>query len=221
MSDQNSSLITTINIYKHPAAFILSGTVIVLYMILNLIEVNGIIKSYNILDIDTTTRSSIIFSYLSGYYIFILKLFISILTLFVIVTIIRIAILVILSLFSIKLEMKGGADDQDHLMEAVKSNFRLFLSFFTVPSITFFILLFLVIIPLIFLFSIYRISLYYDQEKIRNENLNQASSILNTNHHFIYFIICMLLTIGVVYVIVSFYLTYKTKLQLSPVIAPQ
>jgi hypothetical protein len=220
MSDNNSSLITKINIYKHPAAFLLSGTVIVLYIILNLIEVNGIIKSYNILDVDSTTRSSLIFSYLSGYYIFILKLFISILTLFVIVTIIRIAILVILSLFSIKLEMKGGGEDEDHLMEAVKSNFRLFLSFFIIPSIPFFILIFLVIIPLIFLFSIYRISLYYDQEKIKDENINQAPSILNTNHHFIYFIMCVLITIAIIYVFVLFYLTYKKQLLSEPAITP-
>jgi hypothetical protein len=208
-----------IDIKNNPAAFIVSGTLFMLYLILTLIDTNDLIKSYNILDVDNTTRSTIIFSYLCGYFMFVIKLLIAILTIFVIVTIIRISIIVILNTFKnlvpssgggivegaadIKRIYKGGSDNM--IMDGVESNFRFFLGYFTVPSLAYFIFLYLVIIPLVFLFFLYVISQFYDQAFVQNTNQDKASSILNTNHHFILFMMTILVSIGALYVMIKYY----------------
>ena len=206
-----------INIYKNPGAFLVSGTLFILYTILTLIDVNDIIKSYNVLDLGSTTRGTMVYSYISGYYIFVLKLLITILTVFVLVTIIRISVVVVLSLFKLRIQMQGGGATEikrsyeggsdDLIMAAVNSNFKLFLGFFTVPSMAYFIFIFLVLLPLLLFFAILAIVQFYDKPRIQSEVTESVhtASILNTNHHYLMFIISALITTALIYICIKFY----------------
>lgn len=214
MAEGEQSWSDIIKIYNNPGAFVVSGTLFILYMILTLIDINDTIKSYNILDIDNTTRGTMVYAYLSGYFMFVLKLIIAILTIFVLVTIIRISIIVVFSVLKNLTFQSGGrkyyqlggeGEAEDLIKTAVTSNFRLFFGFFTVPDLAYFIVLYLVIIPLVFLFFLYTIVKFYDQNQIEKENKNEAANILNTNHHYILFVMSTLISMGVIYVLITYY----------------
>ena len=216
MAEVEKTWETMMDIYNHPGAFIISGTLFSLYTILSLIDVNGIIKSYNILDIDNTSRSTIIFAYIGGYYMFILKLIIYLLTLFILVTIIRIGVVVILSMFKQQLKTGGGASEikaqyggaiSDIIQAAVLDNLKIFLGFFSVPKLSYFIFIFFVLIPLMYLFSLYTITSMYDQKRLQNESQEHITSILNTHHHNLLFIMSCFIVIGILYMLIRYYYT--------------
>lgn len=221
MSEEgDKSWMDKVDIIKHPGVFVASAVIFILYTITTLIDVNGIIKNFNILDVENTTRGTLVFAYLAGYYMFILRLFVAILTILVIITILRISVILILALLTTEPQSGGGAREiktkyggaiKDDINNSLISNFRFFLGFITVPSLAMFIFLFLVVIPMFYLFFVYTVVKLYDQNKAIAENKQEAPRILNTFHHYMLFMMSVCIMIGIFYVLVKYLFSQKKE----------
>jgi hypothetical protein len=196
-------------------AFLLSAVLFLLYSIINLIDINGYIKNYNILDVDSVSRGTMVYAYMSGYFMFVLKVVIALVTLFILTLIIRIAVATVIRIFTPKKQsggasiiMQGAASDMTNkVAEAVTSNMRYLLAFITSPS---FIVIFLVIVPIFLFFALLGYSRFYNQEHIKQENSNEAPRIMTTHHNFLLFLISSLFTIGFIFTVyLWFKITYK------------
>lgn len=195
--------------------FMLGSLLFLLYGILNIIDMNEYILNFNVIDIDQITRSGIIYAYLAGYYIFILKVIIALLTLFILTLIIRIIVATITSIF-ISRAQEGGADQikymasnkfKQHLHETICANMKWLLSFIINET---FIILFLVIIPLFLLFVLLAYSHFYNKENIKNENQSEAPKIMLTNHNFLVYLIFSIFIVTFIYsVYIWFSETFK------------
>lgn len=211
------SLAESIDIYSPSAlmAVMLSGTLFLLYSVINLIDMNGYIKDFNILDVGTCTRATMIYAYIAGYYMFLLKVIIALVTLFILTLIIRIAVSTIIDIFAPKPGQAGGAAAihagaiaSANLMsvEVVRSNLKYILGYITLRT---FVILFLVIIPIFLFFAIFAYSKFYNQEHIQSENNNEAPKIMSTHHNFLIYLIVSLFAITFIYSIYMWFLTSK------------
>lgn len=210
-------LAEALNIYSPSflKAFMLSSLLFLLYGIINLIDANGYILNFNVLDVDVTSRGLMVYAYLSGYYMLILKIVIALITLFVLTLIIRVAVATVIRIFTPS-QNGGGAyaimqgasfDVSNKVAEAVMGNMRYLLSFVTSTT---FITIFLVIIPLFMFFVLMSYSRFYNQNVIKSENMNDAPRIMLTNHYFLMFIISSLFAVGFVF---SVYLWFRRTYQ--------
>jgi len=211
----NKTLDNAIGLYKPQTMpmiyFSISVFLFILYLIINLIDINTFIKELNIMIPDTCTRGSIVFAYLGGYFMLFLKIILALLTLFVITSAIRVLVVIIIGVFkkSSDIEQSGGgylamvgaSNEQTYknIIRTIKDNTQLILGFFTVSK---FIPTFFVVLPVFLCLTLILISYYYDQKKlIEEKDAQNVQNIMNTNHDLIfYFMICLIL-ICIVYII--------------------
>lgn len=198
--------------------FAVSATLFLLYSIINLIEMNKYIKDFNILNIEETSRGRFIYSYMAGYFMFVLKVILALVTLFILLLIIRVAIATLISVFTAinKKKQKGGAstiadslktETLNKVEQAVSSNMRLILGFVTTKP---FIIIFLVIVPIFLFFVLLAYSTFYNPEHIQEVNKDESGRIMLTHHGFLVFLISSLFTIAFIYSIyLWFKMTYK------------
>ena len=192
-------------------AFLVSAVLFLLYGIINLIDINGYIKNFNILDVDSVARGTMVYAYVSGYFMFVLKVVIALITLFILTLIIRIAVSTVIRIFTPQKQSGGAAaimrgaavDTSNKVAEAVTANMRWLLSFMTSPT---FLIIFLVIIPIFFLFVLLAYSRFYNQENIKAENMNEAPKIMTTHHNFLVFVMSSLFAIAFIFTV---YLWFK------------
>jgi hypothetical protein len=209
------SLSESIDIYSPTAlmAVMLSATLFLLYSIINLIDMNGYIKNFNILDVGTYDRGTMIYAYIAGYYMFLLKVIIALITLFILTLILRITVSTIMDVFTQKsnlqsggaAQIQAGAAESVNLMknEVVRSNLKYILGFTILKS---FVILFLIIIPLFLFFALFAYTKFYDQEQVQNHDKNNAPKIMLTHHNFLIYLIVSLFIITFIY---SIYLWFK------------
>lgn len=212
------SLGDSIEIYSPKAlmAVILSGTLFLLYSIINLIDMSSYIKNFNILDVGSYTRATMIYAYIAGYFMFLLKVIIALITLFILTLIIRIAISTIIDIFDNGQPQNGGGAAIIHAgaiesanlisIEVVRSNLKYILGFMTLNS---FIILFLVLIPIFLFFGVSAYSKFYNQEHIMNENQDEAPRIMTTHHNFLVYLIVSLFIITFIYSIAIWFVRIK------------
>ena len=190
-------------------AFFVSAILFLLYSVINLIDTSSYIKDYNILDINSTPRGRLVYAYMSGYFMFILKAVLALVTLFVLILIIRIAVATLIHIFTAikKKKQKGGAGmiassmvegTMGKVEEAVHSNIRWFLAFVTSKP---FIIVFLVIIPIFLFFVLLAYSRFYNPEHIKETSLDKAPRIMGTHHAFLMFLISSLFAISFIYTV--------------------
>jgi hypothetical protein len=186
----------------------MSATLFVLYGIINLIDTNNVIKNFNVLDVSQSTRSTLVYAYTAGHYMFMLKLVIALVTLFVLTLIIRIAVVTVIHIFTPQ-EQQGGAVNimigaasnlSNKVMEAVTSNMKYVLGFMT-PSA--FIIVYLVIIPIFVLLFMMVFVRTYDQNIIKNENKDNAPRIMETQHHYLMMFLASLVFMSFVFLIID------------------
>lgn len=205
------SLQQSMSMYKPSSLmpFILSALLFLLYGIINLIEMNGYILNFNVIDVDKLTRITMIYIYMAGYYMFILKLVVYLITLYILTLIVRIIVATIIRTIipGIKISgiKSGGANEiqygaamegQNKLLDAAIINMRWLLSFILSSS---FIILFLIIIPLFLFVVLFTYSKFYNQDNIKNENRNEAPKIMLTHHNFLVYLIVSIFMITFVY----------------------
>ena len=82
--------------------FAVSATLFLLYSVINLIEMNKYIIDFNILNVAETPRGRFIYSYLAGYFMFVLKVILALVTLFILLLIIRVAVAALIFVFIAK-----------------------------------------------------------------------------------------------------------------------
>lgn len=190
-------------------AFCVSATLFLLYAVINLIDTSDYIKNYNILDVTSTPRGRMIYAYLSGYFMFILKVVLALVTLFVLILIIRIAVATLIHIFTAikKKKQKGGAGMMASSMvegtmgkveEAVHSNVLWFLAFVTSKP---FIIVFLVIIPIFLFFVLLAYSRFYNPDHIKETTLDKGPRIMGTHHSFLMFLLSSLFGIAFIYTV--------------------
>jgi Na+-transporting methylmalonyl-CoA/oxaloacetate decarboxylase gamma subunit len=186
----------------------MSAVLFILYGIINMIDTNAYILNFKITDIEASTRGSIIYSYLAGYFMFILKSLIALITLFILTLIIRVVVSAMINVFTKRSIQNGGgpseisdakADEVSNMvLDAFAVNARWILGFFLSPT---FIAIFLIIIPLFMYFMLLVYTRFYNQEIIKTENLNEAPKILLTYHHYLMFFMSAIVFIAVLYAI--------------------
>lgn len=199
-------------------AFFVSATLFLLYSVINLIEMDKFIKDFNILDIAQTPRGRFIYSYVSGYFMFVLKVILSLVTLFILLLIIRIAVAALIFVFTAikKKKQEGGASAiadalkkavMDKVEQAVTSNMRILLGFVTSKP---FIIIFLVIVPIFLFFVTLAYSMFYNPEHIQQVNNNESGRIMWTHHGFMMILISSIVLIAFIYsVFLWFKIAYK------------
>jgi len=209
------SLAESLDIYSATAlmAVMLSATLFLLYSVINLIDMNGYIKNFNVLDVGTYDKGTMIYAYIAGYYMFLLKVIIALVTLFILTLILRVAVSTIVDVFTPKpnsqsggaAEIHAGAAESANLMknEVVRSNLKYILGFTILKS---FVILFLILIPLFLFFTLFAYSKFYNQQHVQNNNKDNAPKIMLTHHNFLIYLIVCLFIITFIY---SVYLWFK------------
>lgn len=193
------------------AAFMLSSLFFLLYGVINLIDTNNYIKEFNILDIGTVNRGSLIYAYVAGYYMFVLKVIIALVTIFVLTLIIRIAVTTMIGIFTNK---QTGGDSRkimhgaafsvaNKIEEAVFGNMRYLLSFMTTGT---FVIIFLILIPLFLFFFMLVYVRFFNVEVINEENLNESPKIMITYHHSMMYLLTSFFLVAFLF---SLYIWFK------------
>ena len=194
------------------APVIVSILLFILQSIVALIDTNTIVKDIGIGD-SVITRGKFLYSYISGYFTYFLKVTVLLFTLYVLLTIIRAAIVTIFNI--IKPLSSGSAAQMDadlrgsmfqKLKEALKENAMWLMGIYFIDM---FIYAFVVFGPLIFFFIIvgYCIIIYDPRSlrKMEEDGENEkALQILNTIHHHIMFFLTICIAILIIYMIMLF-----------------
>jgi uncharacterized membrane protein len=175
-------------------------------MILQIIDLNTFVKGMNVLDVDQTTRGTIVYTYMVGYFVLLFKLLLQLLTLVVLVTLIMWIIVAMTHMLKSNQEGGGSYSSAADLRGGESGDIGKKMKAISLKVVTFlmgtlflknFFLIFLFIIPMILLIFLIMYSQFYDRNIIiKNDNKN-APRIMNTNHSFIIMIITMLLVFGI------------------------
>lgn len=188
-------------------AFSMSAVLFTLYGIINMIDTSAYIRDFKTTDVEASTRGSIIYAYIAGYFMFILKSLIALITLFILTLIIRVLVSTMINVFTKKAVQSGGAsamsdekaeEVSNMILDAFADNARWILGFFLSPT---FIMIFLIIIPLFMYFMLLVYTRFYNQDIVKTENLNEAPKILLTYHHYFMFFMSSIVLISVLFAI--------------------
>lgn len=177
--------------------FIVSAFFYLLYLILNMLDIGKVPREmFNITDVASFKRPSLVFMYVFTYYICIFKSMMGLFTVFILTLIIRI---IITSSFDFiadkKNDNKGGAKQittdiktmiESKISAAAKDNFNYMFSFVLDKR---FIIIFLVAIPLCLFILLILYGAFINKEDIQEKNEMEAPRIMTTHHHFI--LMCM------------------------------
>lgn len=185
-------------------AFCISMVFFFMYMILQLIDLNTFIRGMDVLDVNKTSRTTIIFSYIVGYFYFFIKLTLQLLTLVILVTIIVWAIIGMTHMlvssqeggFSSAAELRGGS--ANGLGLKMKNSATTVVEYILgVYFLRHFYLIFLVIIPILLIFFVIMFSQFYDKQIIVKRDQDNVVRIMATNHNFMILVITALVVFAI------------------------
>jgi len=211
------ALDNVINLYKNETLpkvfFAVSLLLFILYLILNLIDINAFIKGLNIMSPDTCTRATMVFAYIGGYFMLFLKIILALMTMFVIVCIGAVMIVMIMSFINKSgaeqsggyLAMVGASDSNTYnkVIKTVKYVTQVILGFFTVQE---FIITFMVVLPLFMWMALIAISRYYDSKRlIDDQDPEKTQNVMSTNHEFLFFFMISLIITGILYIVYNYF----------------
>jgi hypothetical protein len=179
-----------------------------LQTVLALIDANTYIKDSGIAD-TVISKGKFLYSYIAGYFTYILRLTVQAFSLYILLTIIRIAIVTI---FNILRPLTGGGQGADEfrgslfykLKVALKNNALWILGFYLLDM---FFIAFFVFGPLLILFiTIGFAALIYNPQDIKRIDeeegeTEKAMKMLNTVHHQMMFFITLLVVMLIMYII--------------------
>jgi hypothetical protein len=193
--------------------FTISLILFFLYMILQLIELNTFIKSMDILDVTKTTRSTLVYTYLLGYFVFIFKLFIQLFTIVVIVTVIFWIIIGIFHIFTSINQSGGynsaaamrGGEAENLAKKLLNAVIKVITNVMGIVLLNNFFIIFFVVIPLIILFFTLIFSQFYNRDIIIDKDEANATRITLTNHNFMMMLITLISVFGVLILAMDFY----------------
>ena len=194
-------------------AFTISLILFFLYMILQLIELNTFIKSMDILDVTKTTRGTLVYTYLLGYFVFIFKLFLQLFTIVIIVTLIFWIIIGVFHIFTSVNQSGGytsaaamrGGEAENLTKKLQNAVIKVFANVMGIILLKNFFIIFFVVIPLIILFFTLIFSQFYDRDIIIEKDEANATRITLTNHNFMIMLITIISVFGVLILAMDYY----------------
>lgn len=219
----SSGLDSKINVYNpdYIVAAIVSIVLFILFFISQTIDFNRLLIDFGATD-GAISKARLIYIYIAGYFIYILKLLLAIFYIFILIAMIVVILVLLIGLLKVKVPKAAGvtgvsgADDLITNMKAnvykrVEYSIRVIAVYiFGFVSIKQFMLVFLVCIPLfLFFYYLYYALIIYKPKNIAQDQPDKIGHIMNTNHHFLLF---LFVTLAVVSIIYLFYLyTYDLK----------
>lgn len=212
-------IVDNMDLYKPQNAIpiIVSVLLFILYGVITMMDTNIFIKEYGIGD-EVIGIGKFLYSYVAGYFTFFLKLVTSMLTLYVLLSIIRVSVIVIFNV--LRPVALGGAGEEDFkgsifgkAKTALKNNAlwilgiylvdKFIISFvFTAP-----VLLFLMLIG--FALRLYNYNFLMDLKD--NDENEEALRILGTTHHHMMFLLSVIFAIVVIYIFGIYVFTFNIK----------
>jgi hypothetical protein len=188
---------------ENMGAFMVGSAFFFLYGIQTLIDINVYIQELNITDLSTVNRATLVYSYMAGYFVFIIRLLIALMTIFLLILIVRIIIATVISMFGHGGGQQGGAalkggaqaimagaamESSNVVSTAVKTNMKWILGFITSPI---FFVMFLIVIPC-FLFLFLLVYIFFFDKNVVSTEPEKATRIMLTHHFYLMFIITSL-----------------------------
>ena len=180
-----------------------------------IIDANAYIHNFNIVDPVQTTRWSLLYAYLAGYFIFMLKVLLALLTLFILILIIRVIVSTVIHIFTPQTQSGGGVSEmragalKDHygrLAEAVHSTMRWILCFVISKH---FIIIFLIIIPIFLYFSLLAYVRFYNRDNVTGEE--RSKDIMETHHQFLMMFMTTLMLFGFIFCVYLYFQEFKNS----------
>ena len=184
-----------------PISCLISSSLFILYAFLDLMDMNDRVLTYNILTSSSTTRATIVFAYLNCYYIMILKIIINLLTVFILLCIVGIVLVSLLNIFKINGKVP---QDTTKTIEIMKTLSTYTLGFIIADdNMPKWIFIFLILIPILIVFTIFGTSRFYNQDSI-NSNTKTSSQIMQTFHDTNMFLVVVLVAAGILYMLFTY-----------------
>lgn len=216
-----------IDMYKPGMGFAYATSLVVffMYMMLQLIDLNNFVQSMEVTEVEKATRSTLVFAYMVGYFVFFFKLLLNLITLVFLVTII---IWIILGMTQMLVgqeggggmhgggpqsaaELRGGSmqDLGKNMAKAAKNVGAHFMGIIFVDNFYF---IFTFIIPIFLLFFLIMFVQFYKRDIILENNQDQKTNIALTNHNFMMLMITTLATFGILKISIDYmYKLIKAK----------
>lgn len=188
---------------SNPLSMLICSALFILYAFLDLMDMNTRVLTYNILTPASTTQSTLVFSYLTSYYIMILKIIINLLTVYVLLSIIAIVLVTLMDVFMMNKNITEQNIGDDKVTEILKTLSTYTLGFIIADSsMPKWIFIFLILIPILITFSVFATSRFYIQSSVlANE---QQGQIMQTFHDTNMFIVVVLVSAGILYMLFTY-----------------
>jgi hypothetical protein len=196
---------------------VISILLFVLYVVITLIDTNIFIKEYGIGD-EVIGTGKFLYSYVAGYFVFFLKLATSMMTLYILLSLIRIAIVAIFNIFRPIALGGAGADDFKgtifgKVKTALKNNALWILGIYMFER---FLMSFIIYAPILILLIIigygWRIYNYKSLKEL--EELEQNEEVLRalkTTHNHMMFLLSIFVSILIIYIVGVYVQTFNLK----------
>ena len=185
-----------------PISTLISSSLFILYTFLDLMDMNNRVLNYNILTASSTTQSSMVFAYLNSYYIMILKIIINLLTIYVLLSIVAIVLVTVSDIFLVN--HNEVTISKQKVIAILKTLSTYTLGFIIADSnMPKWIFIFLILIPILLVFSILGTSRFYNQETVLINTKNTAN-IMQTFHDTNMFIVVLLISAGILYILFTY-----------------
>jgi len=185
-----------------------------LQTVLALIDTNTYIKDMGIID-TVISKGKFLYSYVAGFYTYFIKLAIQMVSLFILISIIRVLVVTIFNLLRPLSSSAIGANQFESTMfgklkEALKNNILWLLGIYLIDR---FMASFMVYGPVLLLFAIMGFSLiiYYPkgiQPLMEDGEDESAIQMLNTYHHHMMFFMSLVTTTLILYILSCYVLMF-------------
>lgn len=221
MSEGDNGFMSLINMYPSEEvsylkpALAVSMTTFFLMMMLQSIEMNTFIKGIGILEIERLSRTSIVFSYITGYYFMFFKIILALFVVYGLINVIGWAIFGIVHMFTGG-DQGGGALSAAHLMAGGGAELgkkmknlakKTAVYFFGILFLKNALLSFVLIMPLVILTFIIMFSGYLDKNIIKERHEEEMTRIATTNNNFMVYIITTMYVAMILYLCIPYLIT--------------
>lgn len=222
----SSGLDEKIDVYnpKYRVAFIISIIIFILFFISQSLDFHKVLMDFGAGE--AMRKARFVYIYLAGYFIFIIKFLLAIFFIFILVAMIATILVLLIGLIKKKMptsadlgNFKGGAE----VTEAMKSDtyrrieytFRVIAAYvFGFVTLKQFMLVFLVCIPLfLFFYYLFYALIIYKPKVINDEQKDKMSFIMNTNHHYVFFLFTSISVVSILYLIYVYMYTVKNGIK--------
>lgn len=211
----SSGIDLKIDVYNpnYIVAAIVSIVLFILFFISQTIDFNRLLVDFGATE-GPISKSKLIYIYIAGYFIYIIKFLLAIFFIFVIVAMTAVLLVLLIGLLKVKVPKAAGltsVNSGDDLITNMKANVykrveytirTIAIYIFGFVTIKQFMLIFLVGIPLfLFFYYLFYALIMYKPKKIAEDQPEKIGFIMNTNHHFLLFLFVTFAVMSIIYLL--------------------